>query len=88
MKLNKEEMDAVWVIESEKAGVPELVGCKVKIQVQQINPMIRRAVITPVANVQSSEKFFGLFKRLKPQITSIDGDLLLASLGIIARRQK
>ena len=68
------------------AGVGGLVGTIVKIEIQQVNPMIRRAVITPVTGNVSEDKYNGIFARIKPSVAMIEGDILMCSLGIVARR--
>ena len=50
--------------------------------------MIKRLVITPVSGRISDEVFGGVFTKIKPCVSLIQGDMLLCSLGIMARRNK
>jgi len=86
--ISKENMAALWTVEKEQAGIPALVGCVVRIEIQQINPMLRRAVIAPVNRSETEQAFGNIFGRIKPAIAHIEGDMLLCSLGILARRNK
>lgn len=88
LKISPQDMAALWTIESERAGVDGLKGSVVRIQIQQVNPMLRRAVILPTHGSASDEKYGGVFGKIKPCVVAIHGDLLLCSLGIIARRNK
>lgn len=83
--IDPKDLAATWVIEHERAGVPALIGTSVRIEIQQLNPMLRRAVITPVSGAQDS-KYAGTFEKVKPQVTMIENDMLLCSMGIMARR--
>jgi hypothetical protein len=88
MKIDPKDLASTWVVESEQAGLPGLVGTVVRIEIQQINPMIRRAVITPNSGRLSDEQYGGIFGRIKPSVVMIQGDVLLSSLGIMSRRVK
>ena len=88
MKVQASDLSALWIIESELAGAPGIVGVVIKIQVQQVNPMIRRLVAAPAAGGVNDERYAGVFSKIKPSVSSVEGDLLLCSLGIVARRKK
>lgn len=83
IKIDPKDLAATWTIEAERTGVTGLVGKVVRIEIQQVNPMLRRAVITPVGSKDNSD---GVFGKIKPAVVSIQGDMLLCSLGIMARR--
>ena len=86
LKLSTKDLASVFVIEAESAGCHALVGSKIRIDIQQVNPMIRRAVIVPTGGSPGEEKFMGIFGKIRPSVVSIEGDMLLCSLGIMARR--
>ncbi len=88
LKISPQDMASIWTIESEKAGSASLNGTQIRIEIQQVNPMLRRAVIVPTSRSTSDDLFNGVFGRIKPCVVAIHGDLLLCSLGIIARRNK
>lgn len=88
VKIDPKDLAAIWTIEAEKAGFPALVGTTIRIEIQQVNPMIRRAVITPTNGRVSDESFGGVFVKIKPCVSMIQDDMLLCSLGIMARRNK
>ena len=88
LKISPQDMAATWTIETERAGFPALVKTIIRIEVQQVNPMIKRLVITPVSGRISDEVFGGVFTKIKPCVSLIQGDMLLCSLGIMARRNK
>ncbi len=81
------DLNAVWTVFKERAGVPDLIGLDVKIQIAQLNPMTRRAVITPAKAAALDAKFAKLFASVKPQVVAVTGDVLLCSCGILARRK-
>lgn len=83
MKIDPKDLAATWTVEAERTGLTGLVGLVVRIEIQQVNPMLRRAVITPV---KSNESHDGVFGRIKPAVVMIQGDMLMCSLGIMARR--
>ena len=80
------DMTATWTVVQEQAGVPSLLGTVVRIEVQQVNPFIRRAVITPTTGSASNSQHSGIFGRIKPSVALIEGDTIMCSLGIIAKR--
>jgi hypothetical protein len=86
LKITPVQMAASWMIEQEAAGVPALVGVPVRIEIQTINPMLRRPVISPLTGSASDERYAGLFGRIKPQVVRIDDDVLTCGLGIVARK--
>jgi hypothetical protein len=88
LMLKPDEIAATWIIESERSGAPGLTGTAVRIEFQQINPMVRHVVIVPVKESCDDSKFAGVFGKIKPGVISVQGDLLLCSLGIMARRKK
>ncbi len=88
MKLTPDDRNATWVIEKERAGCNALVGSKVRIDIQQLNPMLRAFVITPIGASQNDDKFMQVFGKVKPRVVAVTGDLLLCSMGIMARKDK
>lgn len=88
LMIRPDEMAATWVIETEHAGASGLKGTPVRIEFQQVNPMIRRVVIVPTSGSVDDGKYGGVFGKIKPNVIAIKGDLLLCSLGIMARRKK
>jgi hypothetical protein len=86
MKITPVDMSATWTVIAEQAGCPSLVGSTVHIEIQQVNPMLRRAVITPLNGRVSDESNGGIFTRIKPSVVSIQGDIILCSLGIVAKK--
>lgn len=88
LKIKADEMQAIWEIEKERAGCNALVGTKVRIDIQQLNPMLRAPVIVPIKESQNDEKFMQVFGKVKPRVVAITGDLVLCSMGIMARKTK
>ena len=87
-KLSEADIASQWTVEREQTGVPELVGTRIRIEIQQMNPMVRRAVIVPTTGSPRDAKYQGLFDKIKPAVAGVEGNLLLCSLGILARRVK
>jgi len=86
-KINPKDLAATWVIEQELTGAPGLLGTEVKIEISQVNPFAKIASITPTKASPSDEKFHGVFAKIKPMVTTVQEDVVLCSLGIIARRK-
>jgi hypothetical protein len=84
-KILASDLTATWIIEQEMTGTPGLLGTAVRIEIQKVNPMLSRPVITPVSGSDSKD---GVFGRIKPAIVLIQDDMLLCSMGILARRKK
>lgn len=87
MKVSPSDLASTWVVEQEHAGVPGLLGVEIRIEVQQVNPFVRRTQISPLKQSAGDAKFAKIFEKVKPAVVSIQGDLLLCSMGIIARRK-
>jgi hypothetical protein len=82
-----EDLAALWVIERESAGVPDLVGVTCRIQrATAINPMIANWVISPVQG-NNDARYANLFARIKPGVAYLRGDQAICSCGIVARKK-
>jgi hypothetical protein len=88
VKLKSADLTAIWVIEKERAGCTALIKTKVKIDTQQINPMVRAMVIVPLSDNPNDDKFMKIFGKMKPRVVAVANDLLLCSMGIMARKVK
>lgn len=88
LRIKADEMSATWVIEKERAGCNALVGTQVRIDIQQLNPMLRTPVIMPISGSSNDDKYMKVFGKVKPRVVAITGDLLLCSMGIMARKNK
>lgn len=77
----------VYVVEEEAAGVPGLIGTKVRVEkVSGVSPFLAYTVITPVGTSTTDAKFMGLFKGIKPRVISLKEGVLKCTLGIVARK--
>lgn len=77
----------VYVVEEEQAGVPGLLGTKVRVEkVSGMSPFLSHNVITPVGIACSDAKFMNLFKNVKPRVISVKEGVLKCTLGIVARK--
>jgi hypothetical protein len=88
VKLKPEDRVSIWKIEKERASCTALVGVKVKIDIEQINPMVKAYVIVPVSENQNDDKFKKIFGRMKPRVVAVANDILMCSMGILARKTK
>lgn len=87
-KLSPAELAATWIVEQERAGVPALIGTEVRIEVQQVNPFCKHIQITPTKASAGDSKFAKIFEKIKPMVVMIEGDTLMCSMGILAKRKK
>lgn len=79
------DLAALWVIEKESAGVPDLIGATCRIQrATAINPMIANWVIVPVQGANDA-RYASLFIRIRPGVAYLRGDQAICSCGIVAR---
>jgi hypothetical protein len=78
----------VYIIESEAAGVPALVGTKVRVEkVSGVSPFLNYSVITPLIDSCGDQKFMKIFKGIKPRVVKTKENTILCTMGIVARKQ-